>query len=196
MLEILIVPFINALIFLYSIIGENYGLAIIIFTVVLRLITYPFTKKQLDSSTQMTDFQSSKEWKSAQKKFKGDKDKLAQEQMRLYKEMGISPFGSCLPSLIPMIVIIPVYFAVVRALATTPMELVQLYHDLSVASFAKLIPLNTEFWFIKDLGQPERWLGLSHLIPSTTPLFVHNLLTFQLDHFTSRSSLLFFSKGI
>ncbi|TES90579.1 MAG: membrane protein insertase YidC, partial [Anaerolineales bacterium] len=130
MLEILIVPFINALLFIYEFIGENFGLAIIIFTIVLRLATFPFTKKQLESSQKMQEMQQSKEWQKIQKKYKNDKEKLAQEQMSLYKEMGVSPFSSCLPSFLQMVIIIPVFFSVSRTLVSTPLQMLQLRSDL------------------------------------------------------------------
>jgi YidC/Oxa1 family membrane protein insertase len=156
MLEFLIVPFINALLFLYEFIGEDFGLAIIIFTVALRLITYPFTKQQLDSSKKMQELTQSQKYKQMQKKYKNDREKMAQEQMKLYQEMGISPFGSCLPSMIQMVIIIPVYYAVSRTLVSTPLQLLQLQKDIYSSAFAKLIPLNSQWLWIKDMGQPER----------------------------------------
>jgi YidC/Oxa1 family membrane protein insertase len=156
MLEFLIVPFINALLFLYEFIGEDFGLAIIIFTVALRLLTYPFTKQQLDSSKKMQELTQSKKYQQMQKKYKNDREKMAQEQMKLYQEEGISPFGSCLPSMIQMVIIIPVYYAVSRVLVSTPLQLLQLQKDIYSSAFAKLIPLNSQWLWIKDMGQPER----------------------------------------
>jgi YidC/Oxa1 family membrane protein insertase len=156
LLEFLIVPFINALLFLYEFIGEDFGLAIIIFTVALRLITYPFTKQQMDSSKKMQEMTSSKKYKDMQRKYKNDREKLAQEQMKIYQEMGINPLGSCLPSMIQMVIIIPVYYAVSRALVSTPLQLLQLQKDIYSSAFAKLIPLNSQWLWIKDMGQPER----------------------------------------
>ena len=170
LLEFLIVPFINALVFLYNLIGRDFGLAVIIFTVALRLVTYPFTKQQMESSKKMQEMQSSKKYKQMQKKYKNDKEKMAQEQMKLYQEMGINPLGSCLPSIISMFIIIPVYYAVSRALVFTPLQMLQLKSDLYSQSFAKLIPLNSEWLWIKDLGQPERWHGLSDIIPASFPI--------------------------
>jgi len=175
LLEFLIVPFINILLFLYEFIGKDFGLAIIIFTVVLRLITYPFTKQQLDSAKKMQDLTSSKKYKDIQRKYKNDKEKLAQEQMKLYQEMGINPLGSCLPSMIQMVVIIPVYYAVSRALVSTPLQLLQFQKDIYSSAFARLIPLHSQWLWIKDMGQPER-LYLSILpdigIPVLTILVV------------------------
>ena len=75
--------------------------------------------------------------------------------MRIYKEKGINPFGSCLPTLIQFPIIIGLYQAIIRALASTPLSLLQLartlYPSLSVAA---LIPLNSHFLWM-DLAQPE-----------------------------------------
>ena len=97
---IIIKPFISALLFIYDLIGENFGLAIILFTILVKLITHPLTVKQIKSSKALQDMQSDKDWLEVQKKYKNDKDRLAQEQMKMYKEKGISPFASCLPTLI------------------------------------------------------------------------------------------------
>ncbi len=59
--------------------------------------------------------QNSKEWQAIQKKYKDDKQKLQQEQMKLYQEMGINPLGSCLPLLIQFPIIIGLYQAIIRA---------------------------------------------------------------------------------
>lgn len=155
MLEFITVPFINALVLLYGLIGENFGLAIILFTLTIRLLTFPLTSRQLKSSQAMQELQQSKKWQQIQKKYKDNKEKLAQEQMKLYQEMGVSPFSSCLPSILQFVIIIPVFYAVRRVLATTPLELLQLSHDLGIANVANLIPLNSHFLWM-DLGQPER----------------------------------------
>ncbi len=103
---IIVNPFTNVLLLIYKMIGGNFGIAIILFTILIRVITHPLMASQIKSSTKMTQFQQSKQWQDIQKKYKGDKEKLAQEQMNLYKELGISPFASCLPSLVQ----IPTHF--------------------------------------------------------------------------------------
>lgn len=155
MFEILTVQFINAMVWLYGLIGGNFGLAIILFTLAIRLLTFPLTQKQLKSSQAMQEMQQSKKWQQIQKKYKDNREKLSQEQMKLYQEMGVSPFSSCLPTLLQFVIIIPVFYAVRRVLATTPIELLQLARDLNLPDAATLIPLNSQFLWM-DLGQPER----------------------------------------
>lgn len=155
MLEFIIVPFTNALIFIYNILGQNFGLAIIVFTVIVRLATYPFTASQLKSTKAMQELQKSKKWQQIQKKHKNDREKLSQEQMKIYQEMGINPLGSCLPTLIQFPIFIGLYWSVTRALASTPIELLNFARGIGLPNIAELIPLNGQFLWM-DLGQPER----------------------------------------
>lgn len=155
MLEFLTVPFINTMVWLYGLIGQNFGLAIVLFTLAIRLLTFPLTRQQMKSTQAMQELQQSKKWQQIQKKYKNNKEKLASEQMKIYQEMGVSPFSSCLPTILQMFIIFPVFYAVRRVLATTPMELLQLSRDLGLPDASALIPLNSQFLWM-DLGQPER----------------------------------------
>jgi len=153
----IIQPMLNTLLWIYSVLGQNFGLAIIIFTILIRLLTYPLTAKQQKSAQAMQELQNSKQWQEIQKKYKNDKEKLSQEQMKIYQQMGINPFGSCLPTLIQFPIIIGLYQAVIRALANTPMQLMDLSRVIYpfFPDVSKLIPLNAHFLWM-DLGEPER----------------------------------------
>lgn len=121
--NLIITPFVNILMAIYYFIGQNFGLSIIIFTILVRLLTQPLTSKQIKSGQAMQDLQKNPKWIEAQKKYKGDREKLAQEQMKLYKELGISPFSSCLPLLIQLPIIIALYQTLRQAMATNPLDL-------------------------------------------------------------------------
>lgn len=149
---------VNILLYTYDFVGNNFGLAIIIFTILVRLVTYPLNAQQVKQTKAMQDLQSSKKWQEIQKKYKNDKEKLAQEQMKVYKEMGVNPFGSCLPMLIQFPIIIGLYQAIIRALAVTPLQLLNLSKHIS--NGAGLIPLNNFFLWM-DLSLPEKDFGLS-----------------------------------
>ena len=144
---------INVLLFIYDLIGQNFGWAIIIFTVLVRVVTYPLNAQQMKSSKAMQELQNSKKWQDIQKKYKDDKETLAQKQMEIYREMGISPFGSCLPLLIQFPIIIGLYQAIIRTLAVTPLQLVNLSKHINDG--ANLIPINSQFWWM-ELSEPER----------------------------------------
>src|SRR5512137_2611838 len=124
--QIIIYPFTNVLLGIYGLIGHNFGIAIILFTILIRLVTWPLNASQLKSAKVMQDLQQDKAWQDIQKKYAKDKEKLAQEQMRIYKERGINPFASCLPTLIQFPIIIGLYQSIIRALAATPLSLLQL----------------------------------------------------------------------
>jgi YidC/Oxa1 family membrane protein insertase len=175
---LIIKPFISGLLFIYDLIGENFGLAIILFTIMIKLITHPITVKQIKSSNALQAMQTDKDWIEIQKKYKNDKDRLAQEQMKFYKEKGISPFASCLPTLIQFPIIIGLYQSIIQTMGNAPLQMLNLVSKISpwltnVFSFIpglkqpiNLIPLNSEFLWM-NLGRPERFYipGISFGIP-------------------------------
>ncbi|MGC8855409.1 MAG: YidC/Oxa1 family membrane protein insertase [Anaerolineae bacterium] len=152
---LIIQPMTNLLLWIYDLVGHNFGVAIILFTILIRAITWPLNAQQMKGAQAMQELQNDKEWQAIQKKYAKDREKLAQEQMRIYQERGISPFASCLPTLIQFPIIIGLYQSILRALASTPLDLLRLsrivYPFLSVE---KLIPLNNQFLWM-DLGRPE-----------------------------------------
>ena len=148
-------PMVNILIWIYNFLLHNFGLAIVIFTVLIRLLTYPLTAQQLKSQKKMTELQGSKKWQDIQKKYKDDKEKLAQEQMKIYQEMGINPLGSCLPLVIQFPIMIGLYQAISLAMASAPIQLLNLSRSLySFIPASQLIPLNSKFLWM-NLGLPE-----------------------------------------
>jgi YidC/Oxa1 family membrane protein insertase len=153
---LIINPSVNLLLWIYDLLANNFGLAIIVFTILIRLVTYPLTAQQMKGAQAMQDLQKDEEWKEIQAKYKKDREKLAAEQMRIYKERGISPFGSCLPTLIQFPIIIGLYQAIIRCLAVTPTQMFDLTtHIYPFIPAAALIPLNNTFLWM-NLSQPER----------------------------------------
>jgi YidC/Oxa1 family membrane protein insertase len=154
----IIYPFTNVLLWIYSLLVNvpgAFGWSIILFTILIRAITWPLNAQQLKGAQAMQELQNDKDWQAIQKKYAKDKEKLAQEQMRVYKEKGINPFGSCLPTLIQFPIIIGLYQSIIRALASTPLGLLDLARSIYPSlSAAILIPLNSRFLWM-DLGRPE-----------------------------------------
>jgi len=95
---------------IYSVV-PNYALAIIILTVLIRLLLLPFGFKQIKSMQHMQALQP--ELKQLQKKYKNNKQKLQEEQMQLYREAGVNPLGGCLPLLLTLPFLFAMY-AVIR----------------------------------------------------------------------------------
>jgi YidC/Oxa1 family membrane protein insertase len=102
--------FAQILIFFYNITAD-YGLAIILLTLLVRLVTLPLSIKQINSTRAMQRI--APEQKKLQEKYKDNPDKLNKELMELYKVNKVSPFGGCLPLLIQFPVLIAV-FAVLK----------------------------------------------------------------------------------
>jgi YidC/Oxa1 family membrane protein insertase len=167
-------PMINALLMIYDFLGDNFGVAIIIFTALIRLITFPLTRKQQMSTQNMQEMQKSKKWIDMNKKYAKDKKKLQEETMKLYQEAGINPLSGCLPLIIQLPIIFGLYQSITRSLADAPLQLFELGNHIYPFVSSSLIPLNSEFLWM-DLGQPER-LYLSFLptigIPVLTILVV------------------------
>lgn len=148
-------PMINALLFIYDVLGDNFGLAIIVLTALIRLITFPLTYQQQRSTQKMQELQESKRAKDIQKKHKDDKAKQQEELLKLYQEAGVNPFSGCLPLLIQFPVIIGLYQSIIRALADAPIQLFELSTHIYSSIPSGLIPLNSQFLWM-DLSQPER----------------------------------------
>jgi YidC/Oxa1 family membrane protein insertase len=168
---LIVQPFTNVLLMITMLV-KNFGVAIILFTILIKLITYPLTARQMKSSQAMQDMQKSPRYLKMQEKYKDNKEKLAEEQMKLYKELGVSPFGSCLPMLIQLPVIFGLYQSIMRAMASTPLELVKL--ERMVYPFldsTKILPIQNRFLWM-DLGQPERLMVAGIGIPVLTILVV------------------------
>ncbi|GAH46278.1 unnamed protein product, partial [marine sediment metagenome] len=83
---------------------HNYGVAIILLTIIIRLILYPLMQKQMVSMREMQKIQPL--MKAVQEKYKNDKERLNKELMALYKEHKVNPMGGCLPLLIQMPILI------------------------------------------------------------------------------------------
>jgi YidC/Oxa1 family membrane protein insertase len=169
---IIIQPFTNILLLINSLV-HNFGLSIILFTLLIRLITHPLTVQQLKATKSMQSLQEDPRYIKMQEKYKNDKDKLAEEQMKLYKELGINPMGSCLPTLIQLPIILGLYQSVTRAMAASPLELFNLEQIVypGWVNKAQLLPLNNQFLWM-DLGQPERLTIFGVAIPFLAILVV------------------------
>ena len=168
--------FINALLFIYNLVGQNFGIAIILFTILIRIVTWPLNAQQMKGAKAMQDLQNDKDWQAIQKKYAKDKEKLAQEQMRVYREKGINPFGSCLPTLIQFPILIALYQSIIRALAATPLDLLKLSQSINTSflDVGSLIPLNSKFLWM-NLGQPEPYYILAIVVAATT--YIQSKLT-------------------
>lgn len=132
-------PIFNLLVFIYALIpGHNFGLAIILFTILVRILMWPLIKKQLHQVKLMRKIQP--ELKKIKKAAAGDKRKESMLMMELYKERGISPFGQIGIILLQIPILLGLYIGLQRVLKD-PNELV---------SFA--YPFLQDLSWLKELG--------------------------------------------
>jgi YidC/Oxa1 family membrane protein insertase len=156
---------INVMIFIYNLVGHNFGIALILFTILIRLLTWPLNAQQMKGAAAMQELQNDKDWQAIQKKYAKDKEKLAQEQMRVYREKGINPFGSCLPTLIQFPILFALIPSITFAIGSTPLSILKLSRSVyAFQNVAALVPLNSKFLWM-DLGLPERTLLFGLSIP-------------------------------
>lgn len=114
-------PILNFLVLIYNFTpGHDIGLAIIIMTVIIKLLLYPFSLKSIKSQKALQDIQPKIE--ALKTKYKDQKEKMAQEMMILYKNEKVSPFSSCLPLLIQLPFLIAVFEVFRSGLSSNSLE--------------------------------------------------------------------------
>jgi YidC/Oxa1 family membrane protein insertase len=147
----LAMPLLLSLKFLYSYV-QNYGIAIIILTILIKIIFWPLGNKSYKSMKEMQKLQP--KMLELREKYKGDKARLSQETMALYKAYKVNPLGGCLP----MVIQIPVFFGLYKTL----LYAIELLHS----------PF---FWWIQDLSEKDPYY-ITPLIMGAT-MFVQQKMT-------------------
>jgi YidC/Oxa1 family membrane protein insertase len=140
---ILLNPMINFLVILNNVLFSSFGLAIIAFTIIIRLVTFPATLRQLHSTRAMQSIQP--RIQEINKKF-SDPKRRQQEVMAVYKESGVNPLGCLGPMVLQFPILIALYSAVRLALATSPEALERLSGHLYSWSYIQhAVPLQDHF---------------------------------------------------
>lgn len=116
---------------------ENYGVAIILLTLLIKIILLPLTLKQQKSMTKTQKLQP--KLQEVMEKFKYDKERQSQETMKLYKEYGVNPMGGCLPLLIQFPILIAFYQVIQK-----PVQYVLGYTTKEITSFLKLHEISSK----------------------------------------------------
>ena len=112
-------PVLNVLILLYHYLGENLGLAILAIAIIVRILLIPLVKKQTEMTKKMANLKP--ELDKLQKKYANNKEKLSQEQVKLYKRVGYNPLG-CIGTLVPQLIILSVLIGVIRAVTESNLD--------------------------------------------------------------------------
>lgn len=96
---------------------QNFGLSIIVFTVIIKLLLFPFSIKQQKSMAGTARLQ--KKQKELREKYANNQQKLQEEMGKLYEKEGVKPMGGCLTSIVPLLVVFGIFYAVAYPLTNT-----------------------------------------------------------------------------
>ncbi|ABR50865.1 60 kDa inner membrane insertion protein [Alkaliphilus metalliredigens QYMF] len=143
---------------IFDLIG-NYGVSIIVFTILVKLLLLPLTLKQTRSMRQMQEVQP--EIKKLQEKYKNDKEQLNAKTMEIYAKYNVSPFGGCLPLLVQFPILIGLFTAL-RDPATYVFGSAEIYASI-----------NTSFLWLSNLSDADPWVlpllaGITTFLSSKT----------------------------
>ncbi len=164
-------PMINALLFFYDILNNNFVLALAVFTLLVRLVTLPLNIRQQRSMMKTQEMQP--QIQGIQKKYKDNPQKMQEE----FKKIGYNPADSltgCLPTLIQFPILIGLYQAITISLGTTPQALFELVPRVySSINLTELIPIANKFLWL-NLSQPDPYFILPILVVAS--MFVQQKL--------------------
>ena len=146
---------------------KNYGVAVIVLTIIVKVIMFPITKKGQVSMYHLQKLQP--RIKALQEQFKNDKRRFGEEQMKLWKEYGVNPLSGCLPMLLQIPVFIGLYWALAQAIElrqspfmlwitdlSQPDQLCKLPFPILGAHYLHVLPLiMTVSWLIQSFTQPK-----------------------------------------
>ncbi|HSR34041.1 MAG TPA: YidC/Oxa1 family membrane protein insertase [Anaerolineae bacterium] len=158
-------PMLNALLWLYDVLGDQFWLAIIVFTVFIRGLMTPLMLPQQRSAKKMQEIQP--RLQELQKKYGKDRERLSQEQMKLYREAGVNPMGGCLPLLIQFPIWIGLYQSIIQALGYQPLQLLSLSGNIYpfLKGIWTAVPLNRYFLGMDLALTPQQLGGLTYALP-------------------------------
>lgn len=161
---ILIAPLVNALFFIYGIIpGHDFGLSIIILTVLIRLVLWPLANKQLHSQKKMQALQG--DIAKVREKAAGDKQKESAMLMELYKEKEVNPFSACLPTLLQFPILIAMFVVFKKATGSISGVEQLLYEPVKNLHYIQQVlsgqtPFNTDLFGLINMAKPSILLAI------------------------------------
>jgi len=165
---ILYQPLLNCLILLYEYLpGHNFGVAIIVLTVLIKFILYPLGAKGIQSQKNFSEIQS--EIKEIQEKYKNNKEEQTRQLMELYKKKKINPFSGCLPLLVQLPILIALYRVFWRGFQAE--QMVFLYSFVPDPGV-----INTLFLGFIDLAKPNIILAV---LAGILQFFQTKIITFE-----------------
>lgn len=162
-------PLVNGLIFLYNFTG-NLGISIVLFTILVRLVLTPFALPAMKTAQKMKEL--SPQLNKLKERHKGDKAKLTQAQMDLYRQYGVNPAAGCLPQVVQIVIL----FALIGAFNTIFYSGTNVISKLNeflwpVLDLPTSTHLNTSFLYL-DLSRPDSFSIAGIPLPVPGPLII------------------------
>lgn len=144
----------------------NYGLVIIIFTILIKILFHPLTHKSVTSATRMQDLQP--KMAEMKEKYKKDPQRMNQEIMKLYKEQGVNPLGGCLPLLLQMPLFYGLFVVFRSTIELRGAKFIFWLSDLSQMDKYYILPVImavTMFWQQKMTIKDPKQMAIVYLMP-------------------------------
>ena len=149
--EVLYRPLFNILVFLYQTVSfYDFGIAIIILTILIRVLLYPLAQKSIKSQKDMSSVQS--DVKKIQEQYKNNKEEQMKKIMALYKEKGVSPFSGCLPMLIQLPFLLALYWVFMAGFDDKNLQ------DLLYSFIKNPGSINHIFIGLVDISKKGNWI--------------------------------------
>jgi YidC/Oxa1 family membrane protein insertase len=153
--EYIMLPFFS---FLHLFI-PNWGLVIIVFSIIIKVALHPLTKTSMKSMKKMQSLQPLME--EIKEKYKDDPQKMNSAVMNLYKEYGVNPAGGCLPMLLQMPILYALYMVFRSAIQLRQASFVWWIKDLSIPDVIYSLPFHLPFFGIKDISGLAVFMGIT-----------------------------------
>jgi YidC/Oxa1 family membrane protein insertase len=143
-------PIFNLLIFLYNVVpGSDLAIAIILLTIIIKLILYPLSRKSIESQKSLQELQPKIE--EVKKQYGDDREKMGKEMMQLYKDHKVNPLSSCLPLLLQLPFLIAVFRVFRNGFGGKALEMV--YPFISTPEAVNsVIELSSPNWYLAILA--------------------------------------------
>ncbi len=185
--SLIVHPIINVLVAIFQLLSYLHvpyalGFSIIVLTILIRVVLYPLTGQQLKASKKMQDL--APHLSNLKEKHKGDRKRIQEETMKLYKEHGVNPAAGCLPTLLQLPIIFGLYNVLNSVVHKAPSELVAFINGIVIDPLKISKPWDSSFFGL-SLGQSPSQLMtqvgfLIILIPVITGLgqFIQSKMLF------------------
>ncbi|HEY6953571.1 MAG TPA: membrane protein insertase YidC, partial [Bacteroidota bacterium] len=140
----------------------NWGLVIIVFSVLIKIVLHPLTKSSMKSMKKMQALQPLMD--EIKEKYKDDPQKMNSAVMNLYKEYGVNPAGGCLPMLLQMPILYALYMVFRSAIQLRQASFVWWINDLSIPDVIYSLPFHLPVFGVKDISGLAVFMGITMFV--------------------------------